>query len=331
MDPSLAWQCLLLGAGIYLLLRGAQHLVDGAAAMALRAGVRPLIVGLTVVAFGTSAPELATSVSAALRAAAGEAGAADVAVGNVVGSNICNVGLILGVTALIRPLVVSSSLVRREIPFLIGISIFAVVLGRRGALDGIAGDLLLLTFLAFVGWMAWTALGDRNAAPSPSAGEDVDADRLAALAGWKAVLLVLLGCLLLTAGADLLVDSAMAIATAIGVSEAAIGLTVVALGTSLPELAASVVAARQGRADLALGNVVGSNVFNIGLVLGLPAAWVGLPVKPELVEFDMSVMIAFTVVLLPLCLFRRRIGRRDGALLVTGYVVYMVLVAIEAF
>jgi len=332
MAGSLAWNVVMLFAGIYLLLRGAQHLVDGAAATALRFGVRPLLVGLTVVAFGTSAPELATSLSAALRSAAGESGAADVALGNVVGSNICNIGLILGITALLRPLKVSSSLVRREIPFLIGISIFALVLGWRGAMDGVAGDLLLLTFLAFVGWMAWSAVVDRkgDAEMGAETSEELDADQLLGLPGWKAGLLVLLGCVLLTAGADVLVGSAIALARAIGVSEAIVGLSVVAIGTSLPELAASIVAARRGHSDIALGNVVGSNIFNIGLVLGLPAATVGLPANPDIVEFDMSVMMAFTVALLPLCLIGRRISRHEGALLVGGYAVYLCLLVVEA-
>ena len=333
MGEAVAWQLLLLAAGIYLLLRGAGHLVDGAAALALRAGMRPILVGLTVVAFGTSAPELATCMSAALRAQGGEPSAADVALGSVIGSNTCNVGLILGLAALIRPLGVVGSLVRREVPFLVGISLFAVVLGWRGALDGVAGDLLLLTFVAFVALVAWSARTDRGAGAGPPTDDAVgavgDAGPPVLSAGW-AGLLVLFGCLLLTVGADLLVDSAIAVAAAAGVSSAVVGLTVVAVGTSLPELAAAVVAARQGRSDLALGSVVGSNTFNIGFVLGLPAAWIGLPANPELVARDMSVMLAFTVALLPLCLVGRGVRRRDGALLVAGYAAYLGLLLVGA-
>lgn len=314
-----------LVAGLVLILVGANILTEGASAIARRIGVSELVVGLTVVAFGTSAPELAISVLAAV------GGSAPLAIGNVVGSNIFNILVIIGVTALVRPIVMERSVMTMEIPMVLLSSVVLLVLGNSGWLNGyggnevsrVAGIFLLVFFLLFMRYTFASArhpdFSGKDAAPSGSSG-----DEKPPMAVWKSVLFVLGGLAALVWGGDRFVEGASGIAQGLGVSEAVIGLTIVAAGTSLPELATSVVAAVKGRPGLALGNVIGSNIFNVLMVLGLSATIRPLPFG-GIGNFDLGTLLVASVLFwLFGWLFRKRtITRAEGAVLVAVYVGYV--------
>jgi len=318
---------LLFVAGLAALVLGANVLVRGASKLALSFGISPLVVGLTVVAFGTSAPEVAVSVGAVI------AGQDDVATGNVVGSNILNVLLILGVSALIVPLTVNVQLVRQEVPIMIGVSLLLLVLGMDGALsyrDGLLLAALLVAYTAFLILQSrreTTRAGDYEAELKSSARVAWDSTPLVQVA------LVGAGLALLVLGADWLVDASIAFARSIGVSEIVIGLTIVALGTSMPEVATSIVAALKGERDIAVGNVIGSNTFNILGCLGASAlisGSTGLALAPSLLAFDMWVMLAVAFACLPVFLTGREIARWEGAVFACYYVVYVVYLILAA-
>lgn len=314
-----------LVAGLVLILVGANILTEGASAIARRIGVSELVVGLTVVAFGTSAPELAISVLAAV------GGRAPLAIGNVVGSNIFNILVIIGVTALVRPIVMERSVMTMEIPMVLLSSVVLLVLGNSGWLNGygdnevsrVAGIFLLVFFLLFMRYTFASArhpdFSGKDAAPSGGSG-----DEKPPMAVWKSVLFVLGGLAALVWGGDRFVEGASGIAQGLGVSEAVIGLTIVAAGTSLPELATSVVAAVKGRPGLALGNVIGSNIFNVLMVLGLSATIRPLPFG-GIGNFDLGTLLVASVLFwLFGWLFRERtITRAEGAVLVAVYVGYV--------
>lgn len=321
MDPVIA---VLFVVGLVLLLLGGEALVRGAAGLAVSFGISPLLVGLTVVAFGTSSPELAVSVGGAL------SGQPDIVVGNVVGSNIYNVLLVLGLAAAIGSLVVGRELIRRDVPIMVGASVGLIVLSLDGSVGRLDGVILVLGFLA---WLGWTIAASRTTvdAASEDAVEEIRA--AAGLSRGRQVLLIVIGLVLLVVGARWLVDGAVAAATAIGLSPLVIGLTVVALGTSLPELVTSVIASFRGQRDLAVGNVVGSNVFNILAILGISAVIAGdIPVAPGALTFDMPVMLAVAVACLPIFFTGYRIGRWEGVLFL-GYAVfytaYLLATAVE--
>ena len=312
--PQIGW--LVLGLG--LLSFGADWLVRGASDLALRASVSPLVVGLTVVAFGTSAPELIVSLKANLGPTE-----ADIAVGNVIGSNICNIALLLGLAALIRPFTVHSQIVRRELPVLLLVTaIFgAMIYDRR--LDRWEGVLLFAGIIAYVVHSIRVA----RAAPNDPAAVDVPEEALeharkqgigALLAsiGW-----VLLGLGGLIYGADRLDESGVVLARLMGVPELVIGLTMVAIGTSLPELATTIAATRKGEADLIAGNLVGSNLFNILAVMGLASAVKAIDLQ-SLNTIDVVVMCGFTVLLIPFLARGARLNRIEGGILIGGYLVY---------
>lgn len=328
--------------GLVLLVVGAEALVRGASSLARRIGLSPLVVGLTVVAVATSTPELAVTVDAVL------SGTPDLAVGNVVGSNIANVLLILGVSALVLPLAVRHQIVRIDLPVMLGLSVLLLVMALDGAVGMLDGALLLA---ALVGYTAVTVVVSRrstrratSAAPAvapggpgssvPAADDDEAAGAGPTTSLPRSLLLVVVGVGLLVLGARLLVSGASNIATGLGVSGLVVGLTVVAIGTSLPELAASVVAVRRGERDLAVGNVVGSNIFNIGLVLGLPAVLSGdgIPVPGAAVSLDIPLMIAAAVALVPIAFTGFMIRRWEGGLFLAlhlAYTTYVVLAAAE--
>ncbi len=294
-----------------LLVGGAELLVRGAARLAAAMGLSPLVIGLTVVAIGTSAPELATSIGAAL------SGSPDIALGNVIGSNIANVLLILGMTALVAPLVVSRQLVRLDVPIMLGATLLVFGLALDGGVgrgDGIA--LLMLAF-AYIGLLLWLATRDRAAA------SDADADAVAPV-WWRDALFVLAGLALLVLGARWLVSGAVAIAQVLGVSEMVIGLTVVAIGTSLPELATSILATLRGQRDMAVGNIVGSCIFNLLLVLGATAALSpqGVAVPTAVLRFDFPVMTAVALACLPIFFTGFQVRRWEGGLFVAYYAAY---------
>jgi len=331
---------LLFVGGLILLVAGAELLVRGASRIAALAGISPLVVGLTVVAFGTSAPELAVSSVASLR------GDADIAVGNVVGSNIFNVLFILGVSALVAPLVVSRQLVREQVPLMIGVSVFLWLLALDGSVVRPEGGLLFAGIVAYTGVLIVRSRREGPARPEPetggaarhepgavvAAGAQPVASDVAVSARRRplvSILSVLAGLALLIVGSGWLVEAARSIAGALGVSDLVIGLTVVAAGTSFPELATSVVASIRGEREIAVGNIVGSNVFNILGILGVSAllAPAGLEVAPAARSFDVPVMVAVAVACLPVFVDGRILRWEGGvfAMYYGAYLTYLVL------
>ncbi len=314
--------------GLVLLVAGAELLVRGASRLAAHFGISALVIGLTVVAFGTSAPELAVSVQAGL------AGQSDIAMGNVVGSNIFNVLFILGVAALITPLVVSQQLVRLDVPLMIAVSVLLLVLALDGNISGFDGLLL------FAGIMAYTVFTVRKSRKESAAVQAEYAqefgDGAAAIAGRGRlplqIALIVVGLAMLVLGAHWLVEGAVTFARMFGVSELVIGLTIVAAGTSLPEVATSVVAALRGERDIAVGNIVGSNLFNILAIAGIAAVVTpgGLEVAPALIRFDIPVMIAVALACLPIFATGHLIARWEGLLFLGYYAVYVLYLILSA-
>lgn len=302
-------------AGLVLLIAGGEALVRGASTLATRVGISPLVVGLVVVSAATSAPELAVTVGAVVR------GEPDLAVGNVVGSNIANILLILGISAIISPLVIKRQLVRFDIPVMVGLSVVLVVVSLDGRIDLLDG-VLLFAGLAFHAVMS-IVVGRREVSRATDSPDTLPLNSTP-VPLWLAGVLLLVGIGLLVLGAQLLVDGAVSIATGLGVSSLVVGLTVVAIGTSLPELATSIVALRRGERDMAVGNIVGSNIFNIGMVLGLPAIIFGggIPVPAAAIALDLPLMLAAAVALLPIAFTGFIIARWEGALFVVLYVTY---------
>lgn len=315
-------------AGLVLLVAGAEVLVRGAAKLAAQFGIPPLVIGLTVVAFGTSAPESAVSIQAALN------NSGDLAIGNVIGSNIANVLLILGMTALVAPLIVSRQLIRLDVPIMIGASLVVYALAWDGGLSRLDGALLFTGVLAYTGFLIISNLRDKSTAD--------DDDEFAKEFGlheapkpyaWLINLtLIVAGLVLLVSGSNLLVEGAVNLARALGLSELIIGLTVVAIGTSLPELATSIMAAIRGERDIAVGNIVGSNIFNLLCVLGLASLVSPLPISisPNALAFDFPVMIAVAVACLPIFFSGYRINRWEGLLFLAYYLAYTLYLALFA-
>lgn len=317
-----AMTVVLFVAGLGLLVLGAEWLVRGASRLAAALGISPLVIGLTVVAFGTSAPEVAVSVKSAW------AGQPDLALGNVVGSNIFNVLLILGASAVVTPLLVSSQLIRLDVPVLIGLSVLTLLLAGDGSIGRLDGAIL------FAGAVAYTAFQIRQSRRESAAIRDEYAQEYGPKPSSTAANLAFIGAglALLVLGSRWLVNGAVAFAQALGVSELVIGLTVVAAGTSLPEVATSILAAFRGERDIAVGNVVGSNIFNLLAVLGLAGlvAPSGLPAPAALLRFDLPVMVAVAIACLPIFASGATIARWEGALFLfyfAAYTAYVVLAA----
>mgnify|MGYP001305519067 CR=1 FL=1 len=317
-------QALMFALGLVVLVIGADVLVRGASRLAVSFGVSPLVVGLTVVAFGTSAPEMAVSVGSAL------SGSPDLAIGNVVGSNIANILLILGISALITPLLVDEQIIRQEIPIMIGASALLVVMaldGNIGLLESIALFALVIAYTVFL------VVQSRRASKNVQEEFETEIPTSNWDRHWSVQLaLIGVGLAMLVVGADWLVDSAVAFARAFGVSDLVIGLTVVAVGTSMPEIATSIVAAIRGQRDIAVGNVVGSNVFNILAVLGLTGivSGAGLPVSEAARNFDLWVMLAVAFACLPIMITGREIARWEGGVFLAYYAVYTSWLILQA-
>jgi len=318
---------MLFTLGLVLLVGGAELLVRGASRLATQLGVAPLIVGLTVVAFGTSAPEMAVSVQSAASGGSG----ANLAIGNIVGSNIFNVLFILGLSAIITPMVVAQQLVRVEVPLGIGVSLLVWIMARDGVIGRLEGLLL------FSGIIAYTVFAIMQGRKESSAVQEEYAQEYGTAArGWRATSVnlacVAAGLVLLVLGSNWLVDGAIAIARAFGVGELIIGLTIVAAGTSLPEMATSVMASIKGERDIAVGNVVGSSLFNLLSVLGLSAlvAPQGVPVAPAALHFDIPVMIAVSVACLPIFFTGYTIARWEGFLFLAYYLAYTAYLILSA-
>lgn len=316
---------ILFVAGLILLIVGAESLVRGASRLAAAFGLSPLVIGLTVVAFGTSSPELAVSIKSAL------SGQAGIAVGNVIGSNIFNVLFILGISALIVPLVVQQQLVRLDVPLMIGLSVIVLLLSLDALIGRIDGLLLFGGLLVYVGFLIRQGRGQTAEADGASGGNG-RGGKGGKTGPVRNAGLVVAGLVLLVLGSRWLVDGAVTFAVHLGVSELIIGLTIVAAGTSLPEVVTSIVAALRGERDIAVGNVVGSNLFNIMGVLGLAGivAPAGIEVSPAVIGFDIPVMIAVALACLPILFTGGVISRAEGALLAgyyAAYTAYLVLAA----
>jgi cation:H+ antiporter len=293
--------------GLYL---GGELLVRSASSLARALGISPMVIGLTVVAFGTSAPELAATLVAAFR------GAPELAVANVVGSNVANIGLILGLTALAYPLVTTTAFLRREVPWMLAATLLAMPLLFDGRLGRVEGLLLWLALAAFL-------LAAFRSGGSPAVLVDEVGGAPPVRRPWRDALSVAAGVAILAYGAHALVTGATALALIWGVPERVIGLTLVAVGTSLPELASSLVAALRRETDIILGNVIGSNLFNLLAVLGTAAVVHPIEVPAAGLRLDLLIMLGFALVLVPLMLLGRRLGRRDGALLLAAYLAYV--------
>lgn len=310
--------------GIGLLVVGADTLVKGAVELAVSFGISPLVVGLTVVAFGTSAPEAAVSVQSTL------AGDGDIALGNVVGSNILNILLILGLSALVAPLLVSRQLLRFDLPVMIGVSFLPLLFGLDGSIGRLEGTVLFLGVVGYTAYLVRKSRRERIEGLARIATQEVpERPGRGVLAN---VGLVMLGMGMLVLGSRWLVGGAVELATLLGVNELVIGLTVVAAGTSLPEVATSILASLKGERDIAVGNVVGSNIFNILFVMGLAgmAAPEGIPVIPAALTFDLPVMIAVALACFPIFFTGYLISRWEGALFVGYYVAYTSFLVLDA-
>lgn len=304
-------QFLLLVVGFVLLIKGADWFVEGASKIADKFGIPQIVIGLTIVAMGTSLPEAAVSISAALK------GNADITIGNVVGSNILNVLVILGLTSVIRAVAVKKNTIRYEMPFTIGITVLLAILGLTdntvGRLDGVILWVFMIVYLLYLLWVSKT---DKDAVE-----EAPENDKLNKL--WKMILMVLVGSGMIVLGSDISVDAATKIAMSFGMSERLVGLTIVALGTSLPELVTSCTAAVKGKADIAVGNIVGSNIFNILFVVGTTALITPVPYSVNFMV-DSIVAIAAMVLLLVCVIPGKKLNRVGGVLLLLGYAGYFV-------
>ena len=310
----------LVALGLALLAGGGEALVRGATTLAEIAGVTPAVIGLTVVAIGTSLPELVVSVLAAMR------DQPDIAVANVVGSNIFNTAMILGVTALVMPLPVHGTAVRLEWPVMFVASLACLLLALDGFLSRAEGAAFVVALVAFVTWSVQIARRQLTPDETRQAEAEADArDLPARRRGPMTALLLVLGIGGLVAGGNFLVEGAVTLARLVGMSERVIGLTVVAAGTSAPELATSVMAALRGRTDVAVANIIGSNIFNILGILGIAAMVSAVPVSPALVRSDMAWMLGTAVLLLPVMYSSARISRWEGGLLLGVFGVYLTL------
>jgi len=302
-------QVLLLVIGFVMLVKGADWFVDGASGIATKLKIPQLVIGLTIVAMGTSAPEAAVSITAALK------GSADITIGNIVGSNILNILIILGLSALVTPLAVAKSTIKVDIPVVIAITCILLALGYNGDVVLWEGILLLVIFASYIGYLMYVAFKERQQ----------NTEETKEISVLKACILTLVGLPLIIWGSDVSVDAATKIAKILGLSERFIGLTIVALGTSLPELFTSVMAAKKGNVDIAIGNIVGSNIFNILFVVGLSALVTTVPFKADF-RFDMLVSL-FAAILLLLCVIKnKKLTRLSGAIMLLTYLAYFVVI-----
>ncbi len=300
--------------GIIILFLGGEGLVRGSSSLAIKIGISPLVVGLTVVAFGTSGPELLVSLKAAL------VGSSSIALGNVIGSNIANIALILGIAATIRPLLVHANVIKREIPIMIGFTILLIIFLSDNTLGFYEGLVFILLLVAYTAINIILSLKESNEIK-----DEFEQGLKSKLNIPLSIIFIALGLLLLFYGADLFLKGAVALAKKLNISDAVIGITVVAVGTSLPELSASIVAAIRRQSDIVVGNAVGSNIFNILSILGISALIV--PIKSaDMSYFDFGVMLAAALILLPLSYTGFKINRLEGILLLIGYATYLFLI-----
>lgn len=312
---------LLVVGGLALLAGGGEALIRGAVAIARLAGLTTAVIGLTVVAFGTSLPELTVSVLAAVR------GQPDIAVGNVIGSNLFNIVAILGATALVRPVPIHGSAVKVEWPVVVVSSALCLLVIRDGMIDRYEAAFFVVALLAFLSFSVW--LARRQVLDAKDVGAATDIERVTTPSNPRevaqSVVLVVAGLVTLVIGGRLLVDGSVQLARLAGLTERVIGLTIVAAGTSAPEMAASIVAARRGHSDIAVANLLGSNVFNILAILGITALITPIPVSPEMVRVDAWWMMGTALALFPIMRAGRSVSRLEGGVLVGVYVTYVLL------
>lgn len=309
---------LLLLLGVVLLTFGGEALIRGSLAAAKRFGISPLLSGLVIVGFGTSSPELVVSIDAALN------GQPDIAIGNVVGSNIGNILLILGVCAVIMPMAVKPLALRRDAVTVVGASVLFLVLVGGSALERSDAFIFLVALAAYLFWAYRTERLHAGPSAEMHTAESEELTAIPKTTLWI-IMAVLIGLVFLIGGSRVMLSGAIGLAESFGVSEAVIGLTLVAVGTSLPELAVSVMAALRRHADVAVGNILGSNIFNLLGILGISAFLQPLPVPERILQFDQWVMLGTAVVLLLFLYTGRRLSRMEGGLLLAGYVAYVVL------
>lgn len=317
---------LLFLAGLITLILGADLLVRGASRLAAAFGVSPLVIGLTIVAIGTASPEIAVSLQAAA------AGQGDLTLGNVLGSNIFNILFILGVTAIVAPVVIAEQLIRKDVPIMLGISLLTLVLAIDGNLGWFDGVILLIGMISYIVFALRQSKEESKAVQAEYAQEFSPKEPHTVRNTITNIGFILVGLGLLVLGSNWLVESASQIAKSLGVSELVIGLTIVAAGTSLPEVATSVIAALKKESDIAVGNAVGSNIFNLLGVLGLGAVVApgGIAVAERVLQFDLPVMLFVALVSLPIFYVDSRISRLDGGLLLSYYVIYVVYIIMRA-
>ncbi|MDD6305681.1 MAG: calcium/sodium antiporter [Clostridiales bacterium] len=312
---EMIWSLVILVIGFVLLIKGADFFVEGSSSVAKRLRVPSIIIGLTIVAMGTSLPECAVSVTAAL------ANNNALAVSNVVGSNIFNLMVVCGACALFAPLAVQKDTLKKEFPFSIICAIIMLVFGYLGMTIGrLDGVIMLLLFACFLGWMIKSALNARSNA--------VEEEEIAILPVWRCIVYIVGGAIAIKFGGDFVVDGASTIASKLGLSQNLIGLTVVALGTSLPELVTSIVAARKNEVDMALGNVIGSNIFNILLVIGVAAAISPIAFIMENV-FDIILLIAMSALVWIFAWTKQKIGRKEGIAMLVIYAAYLAYIIVR--
>lgn len=303
---------IFLVLGLVALFVGAEGLIRGSSSLALKIGITPLVVGLTVVAFGTSTPELVVSLKAAL------IGNSSISLGNVVGSNIANIALIIGIAALIRPLDVHTNVIRREIPIMIGLSVLLILFLIDGELGFVEGLIFIIGIIIYTVVNVVMARKEKNAKVQ----EEFQEGLKTKLSVLVSIIFIIGGLALMIVGANLFVTSSISIAKCIGVSDAIIGLTIVAIGTSLPELITAIVASYKNESDIAIGNVVGSNIFNILGILGITA--LVIPLNSEGITYiDYGLMLFTAIILLPLSKTGFKISRLEGVILVVGYIIYI--------
>ncbi len=318
---------LILIGSLILLVVGAELLVNGASTLAAILGISPLVIGLTIVAYGTSAPEMAVSVMSSF------AGQADIAVGNAVGSNIFNILLILGLSSLVTPLIVSKKLIRFEVPIVIGVSFLLLIFGLDGQLSRLDGSILFIGGAVYTCYLIYQSRRQKNHGDRDEFSEEYGfSGKNSTLVTLKHIGFVIAGSAILVLASRLLINSASAIASALGVSDLLIGLTIVSLGTSLPELATSIMASLRGERDIAVGNILGSNIFNIVAVLGMAGiiAPSGVLVSTTAIQFDIPVSIAVAFACLPIFYSGNCIDRWEGLLFIAYYLIYLGYLILDA-
>lgn len=311
MEKQILYSLAVFIFGLIFLYLGGEGLVKGSSRLARAMGINPVLIGLTIVAFGTSAPELVVSIIAAFK------GSNDLIMGNILGSNIANIGLILGISALIYPISIKLTLIKVELPFMISISILLLLLSQNLIIEHFEGAILFILLISMIIYSCYDAFKEPKEIEKEYS-ELVQVDR----SYNKNILYIVFGIIGLSIGAKLLVDSAISIAQSLGVSQALIGITAVAIGTSLPELTTSVIAALKRESGIIIGNIIGSNIFNIG-ILGIISVLKPIEMKQHLLEFEFCIMILFSIILLPIMKTGFKIAKTEGLLLLLFYLMFL--------